>query len=129
MKVQKIEISFPCLVNLPDGFERTLDALVGMVCAQYQRENPFRVMWPAGHGSKVSWSKSDAAFLGKEAAPNAKDSGEPDYDDSIYAIDVSEREDLHGSNPHNPDAERLQRKCAGQRRKSYESAKILKTTP
>lgn len=114
-KVQRIEISFPVPVNLPDGWERALDSLLGMVCEQYQRENPGRVMWPAGCGSKPSWSKQDAAFLGIQADRNAPDSGEPSFDDSVYFIEVAEREDYHGNNPHNPDRERLREEARKRR--------------
>lgn len=75
-KLQKIEIAFPVGVNLPPGFERTLDALIGMVCEAYEEAHPDRVMWPAGQGSKPIW----------------REPAEPDFDDSVYFIEVAERE-------------------------------------
>ena len=90
-KIQKIEITFPTEIELPDGFEQALSALVGIACEKYQKENPTRVMWTAGHGSKPMWNE-----------PN-----EPEFDDSVYVIDVAEREDIAGSNKYNPDRGKL----------------------
>lgn len=76
-KIRRIEVSFPVEVELPLGWDRALDALVGMVCEAYEAANPTRVMWPAGHGSKIG---------------NPMWQDPPTFDDSIYAIDVAERE-------------------------------------
>lgn len=79
MKVSKtktIEISFPIPVNFPPGFERALDALINMICEAYERENPTRVMWPAGCGCKPIWMGMN----------------EPEFDDSTFVIEVAERE-------------------------------------
>jgi len=75
-KIVKVEISFPVAVDLPAGWERALDGLVDMVCGKYEEEHPDRVMWPAGHGSRVLWREPE----------------EPDFDDSVFEISVSERE-------------------------------------
>ena len=116
MSIRCIEISFPTEVELPDGFDRLLDAAVDMVCKAYERSHPDRVMWPAGRGSKPSWSAADAAFFGVEAPPGAPDSGEPTFDDSVYCIEVSEREDLHGTNPHNPNRDVIRERLSEERR-------------
>ncbi|HLP07921.1 MAG TPA: hypothetical protein VK178_07125 [Opitutaceae bacterium] len=89
---QKIEINFPVAVALPAGWEEKLDRLVAEVCQKYESEHPDRVMWPMGCGAKINWSQADAAFLGRTAAPGAPAQGEPDHDDSIYEVTVSERE-------------------------------------
>lgn len=75
-KVHRIEILFPCPVELPPGFERTLDALTGMVCELYEQQNPDRTMWPMGHGAKPLWREPE----------------EPDWDNTVFQIDVAERE-------------------------------------
>lgn len=111
MKINKIEICFPVPVEPPDGFYHVLDALVDMICKKYEKENPTRVMWTAGHGSKPTWSKHDAAYLGKETDSDAPDMGSPTFDNSVYQIDVSEREDFYGHNKHNPNADKLQREA------------------
>ncbi len=106
-KTKVIEITFPVEVEFPLGFERTLDALLGMICEQYQKENPDRVMWPAGMGGKP---------MG-----NIMISDNVDYDMSYLCIDIAEREDLHGNNPYNPNREALREKARANRqaRKSY----------
>ena len=119
-KIQQIEIVFPCPVTIPDGWEQILDALIDMVCKQYEKENPDRVMWPAGHGCKPIWSQRDAGFLGVKPDRDAPLDGEPSWDESTYQISCSEREDTSGTNPHNPNKEKLQEE-ARQHRKSKKS--------
>lgn len=92
----RIEIDFPKTVQLPHDWEYKLNLLVDEVCEHYEKRNPGRVMWPAGHGSKVNWSRMDAAFLGRTPAPDAPIGGEPTYDDDVYEISVSERERYAG---------------------------------
>jgi hypothetical protein len=75
-KVMRIEISFPVAVEMPPGFERALDGLVHMITDKYREDNPDRVMWPAGCGSKPIWNEPH----------------EPKFDANIYVIDVVERE-------------------------------------
>ena len=77
--VNRIQIDFPCDVEFPEGFERTLDALIGMVCEKYEKENPTRTMWPAGCGSKPIGNYMNGG-VGME------------FDDSIFSIEVAERE-------------------------------------
>lgn len=107
-KISQIEITFPVPVELPEGFEKTLSALVGMACDKYESENPDRVMWAAGHGSKPIWREPE----------------EPTYDDSVYQIQVEEKEDENGRNPHNPNGEELreqarQRRAENRKQKSH----------
>jgi len=106
MKIQSIQIMFPTPVELPEGFTRALDGLIEMVCKKYQAENPDRVMWPAGCGSKPLFNWMTVGD--DEPLP---------FDDSVYFVEVAEREDYHGTNPHNPKAEELQ-KAASERRKN-----------
>ena len=102
-KVTKIEITFPAPVDFPPGFEQALDALIGMVCKQWERENPTMIMWPAGCGSKITHM------------PIAAGDERMEFDDSVYAIDCSAREDYGGQNPNNPDRERLRAEAAAAR--------------
>lgn len=75
MKVRKIEIDFPFMVELPPGFSRALSEFVNLVCKRYEERHPDRAMWPAGHGSKPLWREPE----------------EPGFDESIYHIDVAEK--------------------------------------
>lgn len=107
MKISKIEISFEAAVEPPEGFFRALDGLVGMICRKYQAENPDRVMWPSGHGSKML---SNPFLVGDD---------EPlKFDTSVYHLEVTEREDFHGQNPHNPNRDKIQAELAERRKKS-----------
>ena len=76
MKIKKVEVDFPVPVELPLGWEQALDALVGMVCKQYEAEHPTQSMWPAGYGSKPLW----------------REPKEPEFDESVFYIQVAERE-------------------------------------
>ncbi|KQP36099.1 hypothetical protein [Pseudorhodoferax sp. Leaf274] len=100
-KLRSIEIHFSAAVELPDGFERALDGLLHMVCEKFQRDHPDLVMWPAGSGQRpIRW-----------------DQGVPvDFDETGHYVEVYAREDLHGSNPHNPERVRLQEAVAESRR-------------
>lgn len=94
--MRTINITFPVDVELPDALERRLVEIVDEVCRAYEKAHPDRTMWAAGFGALPQWSQADAAFLGKTAAPNAPESGEPTFDDSVYNIDVAERERYEG---------------------------------
>lgn len=88
--VQKIEISFGRDVEIPDDEFQRLMRLVDKICKKNCPEG--WAFWPAGYGFKPRWSKQDAAFLGVEADPNAPDSGEPSYDESVFSIECASRE-------------------------------------
>jgi len=75
-KTIKIEIIFPVMVDFPDRFQQELDFLIGKVCKKYEADNPGRVMWPFANGAKPIWNE-----------PN-----EPEWNESIYEIQVAERE-------------------------------------
>lgn len=105
MKVSKIEIVFDVPVEPPEGFYRALDGLINMICMKYQSENPDRVMWPAGSGSKPLFN------------PYMVSDDEPlPFDNSIYFLECTEREDYHGNNPHNPRKVELQEAVETRRR-------------
>ena len=108
-KLQKIEIVFPVGVELPPGWERVLDALVDMVCEAYEQQNPTRVMWPAGQGSKPIWREPQ----------------EPDWDDSVYFIDVAERE----AYPKELERRRWQKLTPEQRRQEVEADRSTQGKP
>ena len=106
MKLKRIEISFPVSIEPPNGFFLALDGLVDMICKKYEAENPDRVMWAAGSGSKMLSNP----YLAGDDAPLR-------FDESVYHLECAEREDYHGTNPHNPKAEQLQRERAERRNK------------
>lgn len=93
MKITQIKINFPCPVEMPEDMGYRLNQLTNEICELYEKANPGRVMWPMSHGCEINWSQSDAAFLGEVPKPDAPPTGEPSYDDSVFCIGVSERED------------------------------------
>ena len=88
--IRKIEIDFALPVELIEADKRALDRLVADICKRNCPEGWF--LWPAGIGSKPNLSQADALFLGKTPDPNAPESGEPTWDDSVFHIDCEARE-------------------------------------
>lgn len=85
MKTSRIEISFPLSVEVTDDDFRVLHAITEEICHRYERSHPGRIMWPFGSGSKIIYMPMtrEEELAGKHM----------EFDDSTYAIDVSERED------------------------------------
>jgi hypothetical protein len=125
-KLSAIEITFAAPVALPDGFDRALAALIGMVCERYQADNPTRIMWTASFGAKPNWSLSDAQFLHASAEPDAPrpaDGMPPTFDSTVYQIGCEEREDYYGDNPANPDRDRLRKELSAKHAAAREAAR------
>jgi len=76
-KIMQITITFPDYVTLPLGIENAFQALVGMVCEQYEKENKNTIMWPAGIGSRLKSGMADDHLV---------------FDDSTLMIECSMRE-------------------------------------
>ena len=74
--IRAIEIAFPVDMDLSDDFEGKLVELISEECKRYEKQHPDRVMWPAGFGAKILWREPE----------------EPDFDESVFSITVSERE-------------------------------------
>ena len=71
-----IKITFPVGVKFAREDQESLLDLIEGICKRYEAANPDRVMWPAGVG----------------AAPVDIWDDDLKFDDSVYAIDVAERE-------------------------------------
>jgi hypothetical protein len=102
---------------LGDDGIRLLDAVCGVLCGGYNKLNPTMLMWPSGAGYRPQWSMVDSLFLGRAPDANAPPSGEPTFDETVYQIDCTCREDYYGRNPYNPDGERLRESYKEQRLK------------
>ncbi len=76
-KISVVELVFPVPVELSHSFICALTRLLDGVCEEYKLANPTRTMWPAGFGSKPLWREPE----------------EPDFDDSVFQIEMAERED------------------------------------
>jgi hypothetical protein len=80
-KISKIEVSFPVPVIMPAKSHQKIADCIDNICKLYEIQNPTRVMWPFGFGSKPKYIWE------------AIDDGEQVYDDSVFYIEVAERED------------------------------------
>lgn len=78
-KVLGLQVAFPLPVKLPPGFDLVLESLVNMVCETYEQANPYRSMWPSGHGG-----------IPDERAIYTDDH-ENMFDMSVFHIQVSEK--------------------------------------
>ena len=72
----QIKITFPVGVELTREDQDGLIDLADRICKRYEAQNPDRVMWPAGIGAEPVDIWGD----------------EPKFDDSVFSIDVAERE-------------------------------------
>lgn len=88
--IRKIEIEFALPVELSTQEQMALDRLVGQICDRHCPDG--WAFWPAGCGQKPIFSQADQRFLGKPVDPNAPESGEPEWDSSVYSIDCAARE-------------------------------------
>src|SRR5258708_1938491 len=80
----KIEICFPCPVELTQQDQIALDEIVTAICARYEKDHPARVMWPFGIGYKPTYIPMTA----EEEATRGME-----FDDTTFEISCSERED------------------------------------
>lgn len=91
MEIRAIEISFAVPVQVTQRQQKLIHDMVSDIVDAPWNQFEDGVHWPAGSGSKPQWSKADAAFLGKRTNPNAPDSGEPTFDDSVFTIESDAR--------------------------------------
>lgn len=83
-KTSAIEITFPVPVELSNKFCQCLDELLGEVCREYEAQHRDRVMWPFGHGNKITYMPMTRAE--EQAGFHMQ------FDDSVYAVEINERE-------------------------------------
>jgi len=87
-----IEIELPFDMDIPVELQIAIDkALTKHLCKPYKETNPTRTMWVFGMGSKPIFSQADSMFLGKPVDPNAPEDGEPEFDDSVFHMEITER--------------------------------------
>jgi hypothetical protein len=92
--IQRIEVDFAIPVELTDDEMQTLCDMVQRIAKRHQPEG--FVHWQSGVGDKPIFSKTDCAIFGWDPQEGAKDSGEPDFDDSILHIETTCRERYEG---------------------------------
>lgn len=82
MKLRRIEISFPELVEVKDDEQQYINEMLAFVCKRWTRENPGRLMWIAGVGCKILYMPMMAG-----------DERPMQFADDVLAFDAFERED------------------------------------
>lgn len=90
MSVERVEIDFAIPVEITSDQHQRLAAIVQEIAKANCPDG--WVHWASGFGDRPKWSKHDAEFLGKDADPDAPQSGEPTFEDSVYCIETSARE-------------------------------------
>lgn len=96
--IQRFEVEFGMPVAITPEHQRKLYAVISEIIDAPVNQLEEGVHWLAGGGSKPSYSKTDAAFLGKPIDPSAPDMGEPEYDSDVLYFEscarafVSEKE-------------------------------------
>lgn len=79
MSIQRISVSFPFGVEMSKAAHRALHDAVDLMCADYEKAHPDRVMWAAGEGG----TPPPGFFF---------DEPKGDWDMSVLNIEVAERE-------------------------------------
>ncbi len=92
LRVERIEINFAIPVFIPSGALQELDALLSAIVKLKANQLAGHVHWVSGYGSKPNWSQADARFLGLPADPDAPATGEPTFDDTVYHVETTCRE-------------------------------------
>jgi hypothetical protein len=80
-KISSIEVSFPVAVEVSNEDMHALDDALTAICTRYERDNPGRIMWVFGTGSKMLVSP----FMLSDDEPIP-------FDESTLHFEISERE-------------------------------------
>ena len=91
-ELSRIEVSFALPIYLTQEKQRELIGLIESIVKEPWNQLEEGVHWVSGIGSRPSFSKADAVFLGRPVDPDAPESGEPTFDDAILSIDTCARE-------------------------------------
>jgi hypothetical protein len=84
-----IEISFPVAVEVDQKHLQAINEILVEIARDYEAKHPGRIMWPFGHGSKML------------VHPIMLSDDEPiRFDDSVYSIEMAEREAYEGERNH-----------------------------
>lgn len=94
--VERIEIEFAIPCWIPIDAQREIADIVQAIAKLPQNVPVGHVHWQSGVGAKPNWSQADQRFLGKPVDPNAPDSGEPTFDDTVLHFETSCRERYPG---------------------------------
>lgn len=91
IKVERFEVNFGIPVYIRREQQQALINLLDEIARDALNQPKEGVHWLSGMGSKPSFSKRDAAFLGVDAAEDAPDEGEPTFDDTVFECHTTAR--------------------------------------
>lgn len=82
-RVERIEIEFAIPTYITQEQQHKLNRLLESICRAPVNTPVGGVHWLAGWGSKPIWSQTDARIFGWTTSPDAPESGEPTFDDTV----------------------------------------------
>ena len=94
LRITQFEVVFDIPTHITRAQQGKLMDLFDEIVKSPLNQPKDGVHWLAGMGSKPTFSKQDAAFLGKPADPDAPDDGEPSFDDNVLQYHTTSREFL-----------------------------------
>lgn len=95
--IRRIEVEFAIPVELEDIDCRDICEIIERIARRNQPEG--YVHWQSGSGQKALLSKADSRFLGKEVREDAPETGEPEWDDSVFHVETCFRERYESEKP------------------------------
>lgn len=90
-ELERIEVEFAIPVEMTQEQQRRLVELLGDIADSPWNQVKEGCHWLSGIGTKMHWSKVDAALLGKKPEPGAPESGDPTYDRTVFHVETFAR--------------------------------------
>ena len=90
-RIERIEIDFAIPVWLSSEQQMELANLVQEIAKRLCNTPRGGVHWSFGMGAKPKFSQADQRFLGKLVDPDAPESGEPEFDNSVLYFETAAR--------------------------------------
>jgi hypothetical protein len=91
IEVSALDLSFAIPVRATREQIRRLGEWMDEVTNAPYNQPVAGVHWVSGHGSRPKWSRYDAMMLGKAPDSDAPETGEPEFDNSVYQIATTYR--------------------------------------
>ena len=89
--VESIEVGFHIPVYVTSDQIQRLHELIDEIASAPCNQPKGGVHWLSEYGSKPRWSQADQRVLGLPNDPDAPESGEPTFDETVYAIGTHAR--------------------------------------
>jgi hypothetical protein len=112
--IERIEVGFAIEVAITSEQERQLHELIDQIAKAPYNQPKEGVHWLGFVGSKLNYSATDAALLGKPVGDNPPPNGaEPDSDDTVLCYETSARGFVNGNERAKVMLEREEKKLTG----------------